>query len=209
MDCLYIKRFLKELMDIMALNKDYLIELDSIVGDGDLGLTMESGFTAAYKAIEGKDETDLGKLLYMAGKAMGKEVPSTMGTLMAAGLMNAGKAISGKMKLTNEDCITIFRSYMEGVLNLGKAKVGEKTFLDGIAPAIEAMEQAISEGQDLYTSALKAEQAAKEGVIKTTTMRALHGRAAIRGDASIVLIDPGATVAAYIFSAFVKSLKQE
>jgi len=206
MDFVYLKRFLKELSDIMTQNKDYLIELDSVVGDGDLGLTMEGGFAAAYKAIEAKDEIDLGKLLYTAGKAMGNEVPSTMGTLMAMGLMNAGKVLKGKTELSNEDCIALFRGYMQGVANLGKAKVGEKTFLDGIAPAIEAMEKAINSGDDLKIAAKKAEQAAKDGVKNTTSMRALHGRAAIRGDASIVLIDPGATVAALIFEAFARTL---
>ncbi len=206
MDFVDVKRFLKELKDIMAQNRDYLIELDSVVGDGDLGLTMEGGFHAAYAAIAEKDEIDLGKLLYTAGKAMGNAVPSTMGTLMAAGLMNAGKVLKGKTELSNEDCVALFRGYMEGVANLGKAKVGEKTFLDGIAPAIAAMEEAIIAGDDLKILAKKAEQAAKNGVKNTTAMRALHGRAAIRGDASIALVDPGAAVAALIFEAFVRTI---
>lgn len=201
-----VKGFLKELKDIMNQSKDYLIELDSVVGDGDLGLTMQSGFAAAYEAIEDKTEEDVGKLLYTAGKAMGNAVPSTMGTLMAAGFMNAGKVLKGKTELSNEDYVTLFRGYMEGVANLGKAKVGEKTFLDGISPAVAAMEESVSSGESLKTSAEKAELAAKDGVKNTTTMQAQHGRAAIRGEASISLVDPGATVAALIFEAFNQSL---
>lgn len=206
MNFMDIKGFLKELKDIMNQSKDDLIELDSVVGDGDLGLTMQSGFAAAYEAIEDKSEEDVGKLLYTAGKAMGNAVPSTMGTLMAAGLMNAGKVLKGKTDLSNEDYVTLFRGYMEGVANLGKAKVGEKTFLDGIAPAVVAMEESVNSGESLKTSAEKAELAAENGVKNTTTMQALHGRAAIRGEASISLVDPGATVAALIFKAFNQSL---
>lgn len=206
MEGLNIKKFLKELKEIMKCNKDYLIELDSVVGDGDLGLTMQDGFAAAYSAVVDNEEMDIGKLLYTAGKAMGIAVPSTMGTLMASGIMNSSKLLRGKTELSKEDCVSLFRGYMEGVSSLGKAKVGEKTFLDGIAPAVGVMDEAIKTGDDLKVIAEKAMQAAQRGVENTTTMRAMHGRAAIRGDASIALIDPGATVAALMFEAFYNSL---
>ncbi|WP_265331640.1 dihydroxyacetone kinase family protein [Enterococcus avium] len=72
--------YLNELTIIMTEKKEYLIELDSKVGDGDLGLTMSEGFKAAYEAIRSSKEKDLGKLLFIAGKAMSSAVPSTMGT---------------------------------------------------------------------------------------------------------------------------------
>ena len=72
----------------MADNRNWLIELDSVVGDSDLGLTMSDGFRAAANAIAAP-AADIGKTSYMAGKAMASAVPSTMGTLMASGLMNA------------------------------------------------------------------------------------------------------------------------
>ena len=77
----------------MCENKDYLIELDSVVGDGDLGLTMSDGFLAAYNAVKDFEENDIGKLLYSSGKAMSTAVPSTMGTLMASGLTHAGNIL--------------------------------------------------------------------------------------------------------------------
>ena len=78
---------------LMTEKRDWLIELDSVVGDSDLGLTMSDGFTAASEAAAASDLTDVGKLSYQAGKAMATAVPSTMGTLMASGLMNAGKVL--------------------------------------------------------------------------------------------------------------------
>ncbi len=206
MDIIGVKNFLKELKEVMSRNKDHLIELDSVVGDGDLGLTMQDGFAAAYTAAAESKETDIGRLLYTSGKAMGAAVPSTMGTLMSAGFMNAAKVLKGKTELSEEDCAALFRGYMDGVANLGKAKVGEKTFLDGIAPAVEVMEESAKAGDSLKTMAEKAVLAAKKGVENTTTMRAMHGRAAIRGEASVSLVDPGATVAALIFEAFADSI---
>lgn len=195
MNTTWIINLLDEIQKIMCENRDYLIALDSVVGDGDLGLTMSDGFKAAYEKIVGIEEKDTGKVLYTAGKAMSTAVPSTMGTLMASGLMEAGKKLKGKEELVNEDIILLFRSYLEGVANRGKAKIGEKTFLDGLHPAVEALEQAIVAGETLETSAQKAYEAATEGFKHTTTMIAVHGRAATRGEASRTLQDPGAAVA--------------
>jgi dihydroxyacetone kinase-like protein len=202
----YVLKLLDEIQKIMCEHKDYLIELDSVVGDGDLGLTMSDGFVAAYKAAADSNEKDVGKLLYFAGKAMSTAVPSTMGTLMASGLMESGKKLRGKEDLTPEDMLTLFEAYMEGVANRGKARPGEKTFLDGLAPAVTALKQALTEGNDLRAASVKARQAAEEGFQQTTTMLAVHGRAAARGDASRFLKDPGAAVAVLIMKAFEKSL---
>lgn len=199
--------FLKEADRIMNENKEYLIDLDSVVGDGDLGLTMGDGFKAAYEAVKDGAETDSGKLLYQAGKAMSVAVPSTMGTLMASGLMQAGKVLKGKTELADSDLVTVFRAYLEGVANRGKAKVGDKTFLDGLDPAVTALEGSITAGKSLKEAAKQAAIAAEKGFENTTTMVAVHGRAATRGEASRSLRDPGAAVAMLLMKAFDASLE--
>jgi len=194
-------------MEIMVENKDHLINLDSVVGDGDLGLTMSDGFSAAYKAAESFDGDDAGKLLYGSGKAMSIAVPSTMGTLMASGFMNAGKALKGRTELQDSDIVTLFQAYMDGVSGRGKAKIGDKTFLDGLFPAVEALRASVQKGEALSTGAQKASAAAEEGFKNTATMIAVHGRAATRGEASRSLLDPGAAVAMLMMKAFAKSVE--
>lgn len=206
MDNSYLIRLLKEISDIMAENREHLIEMDSIVGDGDLGLTMGDGFKAAYEKVADGSITDAGKLLYQAGKAMASAVPSTMGTLMASGLMQAGKVLKGTDTLENADIAKIFEAYEEGVANRGKAKVGEKTFIDEIHPAVESL-NAAADGASLEEMAAGAVKAAEEGFKNTTTMLAVHGRAATRGEASRSLEDPGAYVAVLIMKAFENSTK--
>ncbi len=205
MNRIYIVRLLKAIQDIMVENKDYLIDLDSVVGDGDLGLTMSDGFVAAYKAVADSEEMDIGKLLYNAGKTMSTAVPSTMGTLMASGLMQAGKVLKGRTELTDMDIADIFKAYLEGVANRGKAKVGEKTFLDGFDPSVTALKEALNKGDTLSVAATKAREAAETGFKNTTNMMAIHGRAATRGEASRTLEDPGAAVAMLIMKAFENS----
>jgi len=207
MDNRYLIKLLKCLMEIMVENKDHLINLDSVVGDGDLGLTMSDGFSAAYKAAESFDGDDAGKLLYGSGKAMSIAVPSTMGTLMASGFMNAGKVLKGRTELQDSDIVTLFQAYMDGVSGRGKAKIGDKTFLDGLFPAVEALRASVQKGEALSTGAQKASAAAEEGFKNTATMIAVHGRAATRGEASRSLLDPGAAVAMLMMKAFAKSVE--
>ena len=200
----YIKRFLKETSIIMNRKKEDLTMMDSVFGDGDLGLTMSDGFTAAYKVAYSSTESDCGKVLYFAGKAMGSAVPSTMGTLMAAGLMEAGKELHGRTVLTAHDFTTLFSAWFTGVSKLGKAQIGDKTFLDGLHPAVESL--AGTENETLKERAKKAAAASKKGFDATKEMLAVHGRAATRGEKSRGIPDPGAAVAMYIMEGFDRSV---
>ena len=186
-------------------NRDYLIELDSIVGDGDLGLTMSDGFTAAAKSAQESESNDIGNLFYFAGKTMSVAVPSTMGTLMASGLMEAGKTLKKQTELELYRIGVLFDSYMNGVMARGKAKMGDKTFIDGIYPAVKVLEPATADSE--MTALLDdAARAAAEGAHNTTTMIAVHGRAAIRGEQSRALLDPGAVVAKILIETACKYL---
>ena len=109
--------------------------------------------------------------------------------------------------LENADVAKLFEAYEAGVANRGKAKVGEKTFIDGIHPAVESLNAAAASGASLEEMAAGAVKAAEDGFKNTTTMLAVHGRAATRGEASRSLEDPGAYVAVLIMKAFEKSTK--
>ncbi len=202
MDRAGLLKVLESWKAIMADHREYLIEIDGVVGDGDLGLTMSDGFAAAYDAVAAGDEQDIGKMLYFGGKAMSTAVPSTMGTLMASGLMNAGKALRGKEEMGTAEVAALFRAYLDGVAGRGGAKIGDKTFLDGLAPAVESMEKDAAENAALETMAQNAKQAAEKGFLATKGMLAVHGRAATRGEASRELLDPGAAVAKLLMEGF-------
>ena len=96
----------------------------------------------------------------------------------------------------------MFEAYLAGVADRGRAKVGEKTFLDGLFPAVEAMKKADGENRDLKETARLACEAAGKGFESTATMVAVHGRAATRGEASRKLKDPGAAVAVLMMQAY-------
>ena len=180
-----LRALLTRWADVMAQKRDWLIELDSVVGDSDLGLTMSDGFRAASDAANASDLADVGKLCYQAGKAMATAVPSTMGTLMASGLMNAGKVLKGMEQLTPAQEAQLF-----------------ETFLDGLAPAVQALAQAAQAGPIGAKEAQAAADAAWQAFENTRGMLAKHGRMAIRGEASRELLDPGAAVAALLMKGY-------
>ena len=204
MDSSYVVKMLESISDTMEEHKQELIDLDSVVGDGDLGLTMTKGFAAAFDNAKNSEETDIGKLLYAAGKAMSSAAPSTMGTLMSLGLMGAGKKLKGKAELAKEDIATLLNAYEEAIMAKGKAKLGEKTFLDGFDPGIKAYEVAIANGEGIGAATKKAAEAALEGFHAAKSLLAVHGKPAVKGEASKEMDDPGARVAALIMEAISK-----
>ena len=121
---------------------------------------------------------------------------------MASGLMNAGKVLKGMEQLTPTQEAQLFEAYLEGVKNRGKAELGDKTFLDGLAPAVQALGQAAQAGPIGAKEAQAAADAAWQAFENTRGMLARHGRMAIRGEASRELLDPGAAVAALLMKGY-------
>lgn len=192
---------------IMQSEKEQLIELDSVVGDGDLGLTMSDGFTAANLVVQDSNEQDIGKLFYVAGKTMMNAVPSTMGTLMASGLMQVGKTFKERPSIDSTEFGELFLAYFNGVQARGKAQIGEKTFLDGLYPAVQTLTAACqTEAWDILAN--QALASAQMGMMNTTHMLATHGRAATRGEQSRTLLDPGAYVAMLLLRGYANFAQQ-
>ncbi len=200
-------RFVNKASEIMDENKDYLIELDAASGDGDLGLTMSKGFQAAKDFVNGSDETDIGKLLFQAGSAMAAAVPSTMGTLMSSGLLSVGKAWKGKDALTDEDFAAFSSAYYEGVQKRGKANPGERTLLDSLSPAAEAVKAAAEGGAaDVRALADAAYKAALDGVEATKDMAPVHGKAFVHREKLHGVPDQGAIVGSLLYKAWTDTL---
>jgi len=190
----------------MAAKKEELIRLDGAVGDGDLGLTMEKGFAAAREEAARLEEPDIGKLALKAGAAIARAAPSTMGTLVATGFMSAGKAVAGRQELGLPELAAFFEAFTAGIMQRGKSKPGEKTLLDVLHPAAEALKQAAAEGASLEEGFRRLRQAAAEGLAASRDLVAQHGRVAYYGEQSRGKEDPGAVAASYILAGFCEHL---
>jgi|AGTN01.2.fsa_nt_gi Dihydroxyacetone kinase len=186
-------------------NKTYLIELDSIAGDGDLGLSMNDGFSAVREALHELDTDDIGVLFYTAGKVMSAKAPSSLGTLIASGFMQAGKAAKGVREMNFQRLAQCLEDLELGVTSRGKAALGEKTFLDGFHPAVQVLRDA-GPATDFKAVLTNAARAAHDGSQGTIGMLGKHGRIAIRGEESRSILDPGSVVADLLISSLAKTL---
>ena len=144
-----IRAILATLAKIMTEKREDLIRLDSAVGDGDLGLTMERAFVAARDDAASSMETDLGKLLIKVGMTIARTAPSTMGTLVATGFMSGGRAVSGTRALGVKEMATFFDAFVTGIMQRGKSKPGEKTVVDVLYPAAQALKAVSDSGVSL------------------------------------------------------------
>jgi phosphoenolpyruvate---glycerone phosphotransferase subunit DhaL len=196
-----IIKILQNLKRLFNDQRDYLVELDGRMGDGDLGLTMSKAFTAAADNLTATAETDLGKIFMQAGMLMAKAAPSTMGTLMATGFMRGGKAIAGKSALSTADLANFFQAFVAGIMERGKAKPGEKTIIDSLKPAADTLTQLSAE--DLSRALPQALQSAQRGLESTKNMVAQHGRIAYYKEQSKGQEDPGATAGVILLQGFI------
>ena len=182
-------------------NRDYLVELDARMGDGDLGLTMSKAFTAVYDELRDTTETDIGKILMKAGMLMAKAAPSTMGTLMGTGFMRGGKAVSGTEEISTIDLAEFFQAFVTGIMERGKAKPGEKTIIDSLKPAADTLLEL--KGEDVAKALQEALRSSENGLESTKNMVAQHGRIAYYKEQSKGQKDPGATAGVILIKGFI------
>lgn len=194
-----LKEILGHIVKSMEDAKEELIALDGAMGDGDLGLTMCKGFEAVYQEIDNLEETDMGKLMMKLGMKMNSVVPSTMGTLISTCFVKSAPKVKGKTELNLSDLAAMGRAAVDGVMQRGGSKIGDKTMLDALHPAVVALEQAILENKTIAEAQKDAYQAAIKGVEQTKSLKSVHGRAAYYNEQSIGRQDPGATAVMYIF----------
>ena len=194
---------LQKIADMMAEKKDELGELDSKLGDGDLGLTMSKGYGALPEIAASLEEPDLGKAIAKAGMKMSSIVPSTMGFLMSSGLMTGGKAISGKSSMDAAAYPVFLRGFADGIIKRGKCAPGDRTILDALDGAAAASEKLLSEnpGASLLEAARAAEQGAENGAEATKEMEPKFGKAAVHKAAAKGIVDQGALAGLYVVRA--------
>lgn len=189
------------LRDVFAAQRDFLIDLDGKVGDSDLGLTMNKAFAAASESVAGNASDPLGRTIQLAGMAIAKAAPSTMGTLMATGFMRGGKALEAASEIGTEQMAAFWTAFKNGVVERGKAQPGDKTLLDVLVPICAALDAAVADGTPLSSALEGAAEAAAEGLEATKAMVAQHGKAACFAQKSLGLQDAGATVGFFLIEA--------
>jgi dihydroxyacetone kinase-like protein len=188
-------------------NHEMLSKLDSFGGDGDHGTTMARGMGLIEKAVDEASGRDLKTLLDgIAWAIMGVDGGAT-GPLLGMLFMGMAEAVEGKDALDGASVAAMFEAGLASLQKHTKAKVGDKTMMDALVPAVEALRQAADAGADVAAALERAAEAAARGAQATTDMQARFGRARSLGEGSKGHPDPGATSMTLIFKGFAQALR--
>jgi dihydroxyacetone kinase-like protein len=192
-----ITAFIQRLADAVAEYRRLLTRLDSPIGDADHGENMHRGMQAALERLSGDDPA---AVLKSTAMALVSKVGGAAGPLYGTGFLRASQAVEGKDELEPSDLVSAFDAAFEGVAQRGKSQRGQKTMLDALGPALDALREAVDGGADLSDALRSAADAADEGKRDTVPLQAQRGRASYLGERSIGHQDPGATSTAILIA---------
>jgi phosphoenolpyruvate---glycerone phosphotransferase subunit DhaL len=171
---------------------DHLTQLDAAIGDGDHGINMMRGMRAVTAALADDDpDAPPGKRLILAGKTLVSTVGGASGPLWGSALRRGGRALGETPEIDGPDLVEVLTAALAAVQDLGSAEPGDKTMVDALLPALEALRAA--EGEELGEALRRSAAAAEEGMRATIPMEARKGRASYLGPRSVDHQDPGAT----------------
>ncbi|MEW6623766.1 MAG: dihydroxyacetone kinase subunit DhaL [Bacillota bacterium] len=199
---------LKEIGKTIEDNKTLLTELDGAIGDGDHGINMNKGFAAVTKKLDNMESEDIGDIFKTVGMTLVVNVGGASGPLYGTAFMKAAAVVSGKQEIDINDFIKIMDEAIQGIKMRGKAVPGDKTMLDALEPAYNALICAVKEKLTTVDALEKVKEAAFEGAKYTKKIAAKKGRASYLGDRSIGHQDPGATSSYLIINTIYETVKK-
>ncbi len=199
------KVIVENLIKTIQQNKDYLSRIDGEIGDGDHGINMNKGFTMCRDRIEGKP-LDLAESLKTLAMILMMEIGGSMGPLYGTMFLEMSKAAAGKEDIDSQVFADMLGRAVKGIQGLGDAKVGDKTLMDTLIPAVEAFRGAEDAG---FSAALdRMTEAAEKGKDSTVDLVAKIGRASRLGERSRGVLDAGATSCFLLLEAMGKTIKE-
>jgi dihydroxyacetone kinase-like protein len=188
-----ILTWIRTFAETVAANRTYLTELDSAIGDADHGFNMDRGMQAVVGKIDGIETRDIGGCLKTAGSTLVSTVGGASGPLYGMFFMQMGGATAGKETLSLGEFATAFAAGIGGVERIGKASPGDKTMLEALLPARDALLAAADNAAAVGPALQLAADAAEAGMLATIPLVARKGRASYLGERSAGHQDPGAT----------------
>ncbi|MDO5100327.1 MAG: dihydroxyacetone kinase subunit DhaL [Eubacteriales bacterium] len=194
-----LRRMYLRVADVMIEKEDYLTDIDNRLGDGDHGIGMAIGFKGIKEELNGHHYTTVNEVLHAIGMTMLCVMGGASGVLFGTVYISGIIGYPVKERFDSRDFAAVFRSSLAALQKRGKAKVGDKTMVDALAPAVDALEKAALAGEDLAGSFAAAAAAAAEGVEASKGYLARFGRAKYYGEKALGYQDAGATSVYLIF----------
>ncbi|WP_312644232.1 dihydroxyacetone kinase subunit DhaL [Hydrogenoanaerobacterium sp.] len=187
-------------------NKELLTELDSAIGDSDHGINLDRGFQAVAGKLRTLESSDVGSILQTVGMTLISTVGGASGPLYGTAFLKAAAVAKNQPGIEAQSFIEMLGAAIDGIRYRGKSQRGEKTMLDALIPAYEALTEEYTQSKNFAAAMQKAVAAAEEGVEYTKQIIATKGRASYLGERSLGHQDPGATSATLLLQTIQNSV---
>ncbi|MFJ4616717.1 dihydroxyacetone kinase subunit DhaL [Streptomyces sp. NPDC088812] len=195
LDADFFRRWMTATAASVDREAERLTALDSPIGDADHGSNLHRGFSAVTAALEKEAPATPGAVLVLAGRQLISTVGGASGPLYGTLLRRTGKALGDGAEVSEEQFAEALRAGVDAVMQLGGAAPGDKTMIDALVPAVEALGAGFGAARD----------AAEQGAVATVPLQARKGRASYLGERSIGHQDPGATSSALLVAGLVEA----
>jgi dihydroxyacetone kinase-like protein len=180
-------------------HKDELTQLDAVIGDADHGVNMARGFSAVQTKLASLQDKDIGTIFKTVAMTLISTVGGASGPLYGTLFLQASVSTAGKTSLNQQELFAALQAGLQGLMNRGKASVGDKTMVDALVPALEALKP--RESDSLLDALARAVAAAKKGAESTIPLVAKKGRASYLGERSAGHQDPGSVSSVLLLEA--------
>lgn len=205
-DTAALTAWVREFGRLIASGKETLTELDAAIGDADHGANMDRGMTAVLAMLDAEAPGTPADLLKRTGMTLVGKVGGASGPLYGTAFLRMAAAAGGADVLDAQGFAKVLRAGLDGVVARGKAEAGDKTMVDALAPAVDALDGALGAGQPLGEAVRAAVRAAEQGRDATIPLVARKGRASYLGERSAGHQDPGATSVTLLLTAAATAL---
>jgi phosphoenolpyruvate---glycerone phosphotransferase subunit DhaL len=205
-DAAALTAWIREFARLVHEQRDALTQLDAAIGDADHGANLDRGMTAAVAALEAQPADDPAAVLKTVATTLIKTVGGASGPLYGTFFLRAAGALDGD---DGRAFAAAVRAGYDGVVARGKAERGDKTMLDALGPAVDALDEALGSGKPLDEALGAAAEAAAAGRDATEPLVARKGRASYLGERSAGHVDPGAASATLLVEAAATALPGE
>ena len=201
------KRIMQRINNTIQDNRIVLSKLDSVIGDGDHGVTMAKGLEAAMEKLKNDNPENISGLLKTAGNAITMTIGGVAGPIFGTFFSEMGRAIdTSKESVDLKDLVVMFRASLEKIMRLGGAKPGDKTMVDALEPAVKDIEILSTSTDDIKASMESMAKAAKKGAESTKNIISLKGKSSYSGERSLGYEDAGANTVYFILNAFYEAV---
>lgn len=195
------------LIKVIQENKQYLSDIDGLIGDGDHGINMNKGFTLCAAELE-KNPGNLSHGMSVLSKILMLKIGGSMGPLYGKFFQAIAKSTQDKIEITQTDFAAIMQAIVDNIQSISDAKVGDKTLMDCLIPATEAFEKATIEGKSFIDSLDEMIVGAEAGRDSTKDLIAKLGRSARLGERSRGVLDAGSVSCCLILTSMADTIKE-